>query len=473
VTINSFGFDINQQGASQYPRTSYEVPQAYFTGIVEDIILNEKNGKILKYEADGSNIGKILVRILPDDENVPLENLKPAYPLEANIQSYPLLGEQVIVYKSLNALFYSRSVASTRKVSQNEWKSLRRRFSKIDASLNTEERELARTGTPLTDVFNDMRSNATDSVGNEYNSNNRAKMVRSSEGDVIVHGRFGNVIRMGSSLFKEPTQIPQPSILLTAGLWETPAEVSTGGRTRHSLAYENLDNDASSIWMVSDQTVEFTAATQLSSSTPKAHLMSTPRKTSRYDGAQIFINSDRVVLNSKKNEVSIFSNREINLSALGAISLDTENTIFLNSFADITMKANNAISLTASDISLTATNSLSYEVNGDYIMKGSRVFIGRYGLNMEPMVLGRSLAYFLQSLVEQLQQTNEVLDEAMNILATSTTPLPGTTPPVTRIVQPKLKLETSGIKLNSLRSDSNPTNANFNSKDNFIAQTNT
>ena len=471
MTINSFGFDINQQGASQYPRTSYEVPQPYFTGIVEDIILNEKHGKLLKYEADGSNIGKILVRILPDDENAPLEKLKPAYPLEANIQSYPLLGEQVIVYKTLNALFYSRSIATTRKVSQNEWKSLRRRFSKRDAALDTEERELARTGTPLTDVFNDMRSGDTDSVGSEYAPNSRAKMVRSNEGDVIHQGRFGNIIRMGSNLFKKPTRVPQPNILLTAGQWETPAEVSTGGRTRHSLVYENLDKDASSIWMLSDQKVEFTAATQLSSSTPKAHMASSPRKTSSYDGAQIFINSDRVVLNSKKNEVSIFSNREINLSALGAISLDTENTIFLNSHADIDMKAYNAISMTATDISFTATNSLSYEVKGDNIMKGSRVFIGRYGLNMEPMVLGRSLAFFLQSLIEQVQQTNEVLDGIMGILDKAPAGV-GTAFAFASAVE-RLKLVTSGIKLNLLLSNSIPTNADFNSKYNFIAQTNT
>lgn len=470
MSIRSFGSNVNQQGLSEYPRTSYAVPPKYYIGIVEDIILNDKNGKTLQYEVDGSNIGEIKVRILPDDMGLDIKELKSAFPMHVDFQSYPLVGEQVIVYKAMNRRFYSRAIASTRKITDNDEPLLRQVSAKANTELNADASALVRTGTQVGEVFRNIQAVEVSSMGKDYVRNGRARQVRANEGDITVHGRYGNVIRLGSSLFKDTTKVPpQPNILLTAGLWETPLETSTGTTTTpYSLVYENLDEDASSLWMVADQKVEFTPATQKSSSNPKAHLLSTPKKTTQYTGAQIFVNSDRVILNSKKNEISLFSNQGINLSALGAICLDTEDSVFLRSFADVNIKANNSISLEATEITITA-NSLSYKTPGDYIIQGKKVYLGTYGLNMEPMVLGRSLAKFLNSVLTQLQETNGLIDSIIKVLPQ----IPGAGPVVSpQLIAPTAKLQLTNSIVSALLTVTSPDNAIFNSSDNFTAKTN-
>lgn len=480
MSINSIGFDINQPLASKYPRTAYETPPPYFTGIVEDIILNETGGKYLKYQTDGSNIGLILVRVLPMDRNVPIEKLRKAFPLESNIQSYPLKGEQVLLFKAMGALYYTRPVATTRKVTENLWSSVRQQFRKKNTELEKDARGLSTTGAAVGAEFQTISDDDL-TAGNEFVRNPTVRSVRANEGDIILQGRYGNVIRMGSTLVSNPTQFPDANMLLSVGLAENPSQVSTTRAGDYSLVYENLDTNKSSIWMVANQEIKFTAATQRSIKTPQAHLLTSPTKVATYDGAQIIINSDRVLLNSKQNEISLFSNKEINLCALGAVSVNTENDIFLRSFSNTKVVADISISLDAPDITISAKN-LSYEVSGDYIIKGNRVFIGRYATTgQEPLVLGNKLAAFLFNLTTQVNLLTTVVTQlAAPGVYTAVIPPTGATPPIPLPVTPTpavsaILAQASAIstQLIDLSSGTIPTQAIFNSVDNFTFETNT
>jgi hypothetical protein len=393
-----FGFDINNPGASVFARGAIEVAPAYFTAIVEDIIINEKNGKYLKYSRDGSNIGEAKVRIVPNDANAQLKDLKSAFPLDINIQEFPFVGEQVIVFPAAGTLFYTRKLSTKRKITDNISTTMQRHLAPSDATAVRDTRELSRRGVPT-------NSTRTSTSGNDLpRLNIDTRPVRSSPGDLIVQGRFGNAIRVGSNLFSDPTvRTPQPNILLTAGFWRTPTQLSTTQITPYSLAYENINKDRSSIWMVSDQNVSFEAATAKSTSKKKAHMVSSlinPGGPSEYNGAQIFINSDRVILNSKLNEISLFSNREINLSALKSITLDTESSILASSNQNVTIKADGDIYLKGKTITLKSDQDLSYKTDGNYTIIGKKIFIGRYADKTHPMVSGSELATWLQRLMD-------------------------------------------------------------------------
>lgn len=480
MSQQSSGLDINDLGGSRFPRFTYETPPAYFTAIIEDIVINETGGSILKYAPNGANIGEALVRIIPQDKNVPLENLKTAFPLESNIQAYPLKGEQVVIFKTMGGLYYSRSIATTRKLSENSWFGLRRFFRNVNKALTKDARNLSNTGAGLGNTFSTVADADVTSNGVEFVSNPTVRHVRANEGDLIIQGRFGNVIRMGSSLFKSQG-FPDANLLLTAGMWESPEEVSTAREGPYSLVFENLDADKSSIWMVANQEVPFTAATMLSAAAEdkRAHLRSAPIKTKMYDGAQIFLNSDRLILNSKTNEISLFSKQGINLNSIGAITLDSESSIWLRAVGDssnIYINADNVLSLTGKKLSIT-TDEISYEVSGDYIIKGKRVFIGGYAVaGMQPLVLGTTLAGFLSNLVTNIATLNSVVTRLLSpasFLVTIPGPppvvVPATPTPATSALL--ANLATVSANLGALLSGA--TNGVFNSKDNFTLEKNT
>lgn len=448
---SQFGFDINNPGASGGARGSIEIPSAYFDAIIEDIIINEKNGEILKYRPDGSNIGEALVRVLPDDWGLPKTSLKPAFPLEMNIQEFPLVGEQVIVFKAFGTLFYTRKLSTKRKLTENVSTSIQKAFGPAEATTQEtrDTRQLSSQGVPV---------NLTETISNtsipKFRVNPNTRPVRSNEGDVIISGRFGNFMRMGSSLFINPDeQLPTPNILLTAGAWDTPRQLSTGDTiTPYSLAYENINKDKSSIWMVSDQKVPFLASTALSESETKAHLLSSETRTLDYTGAQIFVNSDRVILNSKVNEISLFSNTEINLSSLKSITLDTERNIHLRAFREINIKADDSITLEATSIAIASLEDLAYRTSGNYTIAAKNIFIGKYGDVSEPLVLGGALASWLSKLMDVLLRPGFII----------TTLGPGTINPA---FLPELR---------ALQTSLGPTPqlAVFNSRNNFTSEEN-
>lgn len=456
--MTRFGFDINNQGASGGSSSAIETPSAYFDGIVEDIIINETSGEILTYMQDGSNIGEALVRILPDDWGKPMESLKSAYPLEMNIQEFPLVGERVILFIAFNTLFYTRKLNTKRKLTENITASTSDAFGPSDSnSQDTRDiRQLAIQGIPvnLSETINSTRIS-------EFKSNPNTRPLRANEGDMILSGRFGNFIRMGSSLFVNPNDpLPQPNIILTAGAWDTPKQLSTGASvTPYSLAYENINNDKSSLWMIANQKVKFAASTALGDRENKAHLLSSENRTIDYIGAQIFINSDRVILNSKKHEISLFSNTEINLSSLNSITLDTERNAYIRAFGNVNIKADDTISLDAKQISITSLQDLAFKTTGNYTIVGKNVFIGKHGDLTEPLVLGASLAGFLQRLIT-------IISANINLgIVVTPTPAGGT------VTFPSLVASLGALSTSALGGPI-PQLAVFNSRNNFTSETN-
>jgi len=56
-----------------------------------------------------------------------------------------------------------------------------------------------------------------------------------------------------------------------------------------------------------------------------------PLKPSQYDGLQIIFNSDRIVLNSKKDSIFLSGDKSISLSTKGTINFDSSKHFIVNS----------------------------------------------------------------------------------------------------------------------------------------------
>ncbi len=438
-----YNVDINQPGASQYPRYSIIRRAPYKDAIVEDIILNRDHPD---YAPNGSNIGMVRVRIIPDNRGTPTDRLNWATPLESSIREYPLKNEIVMIFYSVGKLFYTRRVNITNKITESSWPGLAARFSpRPSAKTATQDVVLAASGGPPVSLGT---NDSSITLGDEFKENPAVKMVQPFEGDTIIQSRYGSVVRFGSSLFSNAvTNNPSPNILLTAGQAISKVTTVPGA---FGLTYEDINLDRTAIWMVTNEEITLLPATAGS----VAHLRSAEISDSdKYTGAQIFANSDRIILNSKLNEISLFSNAEINLSAVQSITIDSAKSVMITGERDITLTTPQDIVLTGRTISLNSTKDFSQETSGNYIISGKKIFIGASPNDTtQPMVLGGQLSLFLKDVISILQD-----------ITISFVPSPNAAATLTRL----------GITLAKLTTDiSFGKGASFNSTSNFTSKTN-
>lgn len=450
----AYNIDINQLGAAQFPRFAVTQPTPYQDGLVEDVILNELHPE---YATDGSNVGMVKVRFIPGDRGVPKEQLNWVAPIDTSIREYPLKNELVLVFYSLGRLFYTRRINSTNKTTESSWPGLSERFSpSVDTQDKSNSAQLAaQGGTP----YRPWGLKQQFSLGDEFSENPSVRMLRPNEGDLIINGRFGNTVRFGSSLFSNPnTSAPQPNLLLTVGQSSdkiTSIDINNDGTSErmaggpYGLTYEDINKDKSSIWMVVDERIVLDPATKSSIS----HLRSSETSDStKYTGAQIFVNSDRVILNSKVNEISLFSKKEINLSSVEHITVDSGKSVFITAERDIKLTTPTDIIFSGRSVSLNVRNDISLTSSGNYVISGKKIFIGAsQNDESQPMVLGAELAAWLTSLMDAF-----IIQIPRSLATLNPTPF------VQEIIKLRAQLGVPGI----------PQSAIFNSTTNFTSKTN-
>lgn len=441
-----YNFNINQPGASQFPRFSIEQTSPYKDGIVIDVILNESHP--LYATEYGTNVGMIKVRLIPEDRGVPEKNLNWVMPLESSIREYPLKNEMVMIFYSVGRMFYTRRININNKITENSWPGLESKFSSVDNKTNTEQLILAAGGGPS---YDPRQSDTSVTLGDEFIENPSVRPVRPNEGDTIIQGRFGNIIRFGSSLFSNPTRtLHEPNLLITVGQAVNKPGTTKNTTSPYSLVYEDINNDVNCLWMVTNESVLLKPATIDSVS----HLRSSETSDStKYTGAGIFLNSDRIVANSKVNEISLFSNKEINLSAVQSITIDSAKSVFISAEKDIEIGTSRDLVLTARSISLNVVNNISQGTSGNYVISGKNIFIGASPNDTtQPMVLGGQLSVFLSDVISVLRD-----------ITVSFVPSPAAAATITKI----------GATLAKLTTDvSFGKGASFNSTSNFTSKTN-
>jgi len=441
-----FGSNLNQPNSGE-SQGSVSIPTSYFTGLVEDVIYTNKPGSAgtLAYNQDGSNLGEIRVRLLPTQWGTPNTELDTATPINYNIQDFPLIGEKVLVFKDGVKLYYTK-LATRKLITENRDTTAQRTYGNTQNSEDAEvdSRQLAAEGVPTNYTTEDV-AQQTDT----FVENPSTRGVRPYEGDIIFQGRYGNIIRFGSNRFQNAdTIIPEPNIFITAGLNKTPKKLTTTEITPYSLQEEDINKDKSSIWMVVDQDVAFVPVTGIEGQ--KAINYKSP--ATDFTGPQIFINSDRVILNSKQKEISLFAKTEINLNSFGNISLRTDENIAINAIRDIEVVATRGLTLKAADITILASENLSVRTAKDYGISGGRIFIGKYGDITQPMVLGAELSLWLQELMDAF-----IVEIPKSIATLNPQPF------VQALTQLRLALGTPV----------NPQSATFNSRNNFVSKVNT
>lgn len=364
------------------------VTKSYYEALVVDVIVDHFHPQ---YSADGYNVGTIKVRIFSVHDGRDDELLDWAEPIDSTIQEMPLIGEFVILQKILGNFFYMRKVNLTHRLQENA-------MLKLNNSLNQRSAKLNSSGI----AKNTEISPESHQFGEYYKPDSRVRPLKHFEGDVLFQGRMGHSIRFGSSQIDPSSKGMAPNVILRTGQAK---DVETDACTSDKvfgLILEDVNKDASSIWMTSDQVVPY-EPTIINAGSFYRSLKNPPQQ---YDGASVIINSDRVVLGSKKTHVMLFAHEEIYLNSFKNTSIDTDSSIILTANVDIrNLAGRNIDNIADKDYTISTGNDVTIVATRNFSVLADKMYLGSAGDDGEPVVGGTSLSKWLARLILTIMGT--------------------------------------------------------------------
>lgn len=162
------------------------------------------------------------------------------------------------------------------------------------------------------------------------------------EGDNIVEGRWGNSIRLGSTVTtkppfdsplnnwsKRPSTSGDPILIIRNGQGEQ-------NKNGSQPIIEDINNDDSSIYLSSTQKIPLEAA----SSNYFSYKNDPPAAPNEYSGKQVIVNSGRLIFNSSEDHILLSSAKSISLSSNSGVNVDT--SVFTVQSSNVYLGSKNA-----------------------------------------------------------------------------------------------------------------------------------
>ena len=145
------------------------------------------------------------------------------------------------------------------------------------------------------------------------------------EGDKIIEGRWGNSMRLGSTVKNTP------NTWSSTGENGDPITIIRNGQGNQTdegwiPTIEDINNDDTSIYFTSTQKIPLEAS---SINDYFSYTSNPPAKPNEYAGKQIILNSGRLVFNTNEDHLLLRSIKSINLNAVESINFDTTGPVIL------------------------------------------------------------------------------------------------------------------------------------------------
>lgn len=144
------------------------------------------------------------------------------------------------------------------------------------------------------------------------------------EGDIISEGRWGNSIRIGSTVKNTPNNWS------TVGTNGDPILIIRNGQGKQTEegwipTVEDINNDDSSAYFTSTQKVPLKA-----SSTIYDSYQTPPTSPEQYAGKQVILNSGRLIFNTTQDHLLLSSAQTIGFNAVQGFNFDTKLNFVVN-----------------------------------------------------------------------------------------------------------------------------------------------
>ena len=176
-------------------------------------------------------------------------------------------------------------------------------------------------------IWNHPEQNGYPSYLTNLNSPSQTKSYDSIPfaGDNIIEGRFGNTIRLGSTTTVDGDIVNNWSSIGTQGspitIIKNGQATVTGSNESWVPTVESINDDPTSIYLTSTQRIPLEIATLglavgESATVPLNNIISnTPIDPRQYSGSQVMLNSDRLVFNSKTDNIIMSAQKSIILES--------------------------------------------------------------------------------------------------------------------------------------------------------------
>jgi len=292
---------------------------------VKSIILNESHPRF-KELGEWSGLGIIEFDFVtkPSDS----KNQFPiAKPLLSNIKNFPLINEIVYIMSlpsseigeatTATELYYINIISIWNHPHHNAYPE--NPGSPSQQQLNDYDSSFAGDVRRVTDASTEIN------LGSTFKEKANIHPLLPFEGDVIHEGRWGNSIRLGSTVKSTPNNWSSEG---NDGDPITIIRNGQGGQTPEGWipVTEDINNDDSSVYLTQTQNIPLNA-----SSVSYNSYKQKPTSPKEFSGKQIILNSGRLVFNSANDHILLSSAKTINLNSLESINIDTKDTIIQTS----------------------------------------------------------------------------------------------------------------------------------------------
>jgi hypothetical protein len=250
-----------------------------------------------------SNVDKLFALKVRSCSGYFNNNIYIVRPSNINLKQIPLVGEFVLIYKTFN----EQSTSTT-------WREAWYYVTSVDIQSSINENMLPGLSDGLTQEEIDQIQ-----PGKTFLRKSIAPL-QPYEGDFIMEGRFGNSIRFSSTI---PTNAPE-GYYWTSPSWTSGKTNSDGDpiiilanghipKTKKEFVVEDVDLDASSIYLTSTQKIPVLLSSELK-----------PEYAS-FQGSQLIGSGDRIILRAKTNSVIIDSMESIILNTPGDVLIGSDS----------------------------------------------------------------------------------------------------------------------------------------------------
>lgn len=352
------------------------------TGLVVDVILDETHERLVKYEeafkelfTDGKDagfkVGAVVVQPYDDRITEP-ENLPIYLPENSGLDfELPLIGEEVILKTIGGKKYYKRFPART----LNAGDARPDQIAGLYPEANKEEKNesysnVSQTGTPTSNV-----SNSEEYKIGKYFEETPINKLKLYEGDRLIQSRFGQSIRFSG--YNNEDKEFSPTIIFRNKQAKPETEIKEG-----DLIEEDIINDGSTIVLSSNKyKLPFVPGNRDTKVETEQNVVYY-EKPDELDGNQILLNSDRIILSSKTQEMIFFSKGNVSFISDGKFTLD-------NGQDGASIDLNGEYRTTTND-------------NNMYFLGGSGEIYLNTESNKEPLVRGQVLVELLSDLIDTI-----------------------------------------------------------------------
>jgi hypothetical protein len=386
---------------------------------VKKIILDNSDVEVFKQFGEWNSIGTIfwspIGKKLDKDGTTEYNPSTYASPLFPNIKHYPLVNELVyIIQLPVNDITTGQPVNNGWYYFPplNIWNS-QLHNALPEEKTSTNQNQIDDYSSTFAGQVRRPEDNSTEidlgSTFVEANSINIHPLLP-YEGDIIYEGRFGNSIRLGSTVKNAVI----PNEWSSVGENGDPITIIRNGQSNYSddswiPKTEDINKDASDIWLTSKQKLPIRPSSNLTDSYAKSKAPEDPRE---YSKNQIVLNSGRLTFNAKNDAIILGANSTIHLTANESVNAD----------------ASKYIALTAPKVYLGSSQ-------------------GVEGTNIQSAVLGEELNSLLGEIAQYLTTLNTAFSSATDSLGVPIVSLLSTAAPTSLALSQRLQAVVSGKNL--------------------------